>query len=82
MPRVVADRVHIERLNFCASPVRLSKEFQTAVDARIAGETMDFDAFTQLLPTILSDQVFQDRFQRDAVQWIFRLWLIHRILLV
>jgi hypothetical protein len=67
MPRVVTDRVQIEPLNFCSGPVRFSKKFQTAVDARLAGKTIDVDAVTQALPTVLIDQVLEDRFQRDAV---------------
>ena len=67
MPLVVADRVKIQPFDFFSSPVRLAKEFQTAVDAWIVVKAIDVDALTQSLPTILSNQVLEDRFERNSV---------------
>ena len=44
VPRVAADRVSIELLNFLAGPVGSSKELQTAVDTWVAGKAADIDA--------------------------------------
>lgn len=80
MPLIVADRVHIQSLDLFSGPVCFPKKLQAAVDARLMVETIDFDAVTQLLPTVLVNQVLEDRFQRDAVERILWLWLIHGFL--
>ncbi|TWT54780.1 hypothetical protein Pla22_24340 [Rubripirellula amarantea] len=77
LPLIEADRVQVQPLNLRPRPVCRTKEFQAAVDGRFVVEAMDVDPFPQPLPAVLGDQVFQDRLERDAVQRIVGLGLVH-----
>ena len=59
--------------DFLTGPRCFAQKRQAGFHCRIELETTDRDATAHLAPTMLLDELIDDAFQRDAVQWIARM---------
>ena len=60
----------IEALYFLSCPGSFTQKLQTRSDAGILKKTIDGNAFTEFLPSILRDQLFQYFLEGFPVQWV------------
>ncbi len=65
----------VKLLNFFSCPGRLAQEFQAGLYGRVAGETGDFDIFSQFFPAIIGNEKVHDLFEGYAVERIIRLFV-------
>ncbi len=63
--------VHIPALDFLACPRSFSQEGEAALDRWIELETTHGDAGCHVVPAVGFDQLGNDAFQGDAMEWIF-----------
>ena len=75
------NRLQVQVLHFLPCPGSFTKEFQAGLETGIVCKALNGDAPPQLRPAISLDQFFQDRFQRDPMQWIVRVFIRHKYLL-
>lgn len=77
-PRLLALLIaEIQLLDLLARPFGLAQKGEARGDAGIVGEAANTDASGQFRPAVARHQIFEDGLERDAMQWIVRLFLVH-----
>ena len=65
----------IQRLHLVARPLGFAEEFEAGFNARLPVEEADINPPTQLVPAIMVEQLVQQLFERNSVQWIIGLFV-------
>jgi hypothetical protein len=74
---VLFQALQVQIFYLLAGPGRFAQKRQTRFDAGIQVEATDVDLTAHFFPAVYFDQMEQDFFERDAVQWIIGLWILH-----
>ena len=69
--------VQVECFKLRASPLVLSQKLEARTNGGVEHETTDFDSRGQVRPASAFHEVFEDRFQRDAMKGVVGLFLTH-----
>jgi len=70
-------RGEIQVLDLFSRPGGSSQEFQAGFYRGVMGKAADIYPLSQRLPTIMLDEAIDNFFQRNAVEWIIKLFFAH-----
>lgn len=72
----------IKRLDLLSRPRSSAKKLEARLDALVEPEAAHVNMIRQIIPPSAFNQVFEDRFQRNSMQWIIGLLFAHYIVVL